>query len=165
MIHAIWAEDEAHLIGANGTLPWHLPADLQHFKNLTLDNVIVMGSVTHEGMQKKLLPNRINIILTRNTHYQIQNGLVMNDIESCIQWYQNQTQEIELFIIGGAQIIKAFESYIDIIHRTVIHHKFVGDTYFPDDFNWKNFQLISTQLYLKDAENKYDFEVQTFNRN
>lgn len=162
MIHAIWAEDEAHLIGANGTLPWHLPAELQHFKSLTINNAIVMGSVTYEGMQKRLLPNRVNIILTRDTQYKVQNGLVMHDVESCIEWYNQH--DYELFIIGGTQVIKAFEPYIEVIHRTVIHHKFDGDTYFPTDFDLSNFKLESSEFHPRDSKNQYDFEIQTYYR-
>lgn len=162
MIHAIWAEDVEHLIGVNGTLPWHLPAELQHFKSLTINNAIVMGSVTYEGMQKRLLPNRVNIILTRDTQYEVQNGLVMHDIESCIDWYDQH--DYELFIIGGAQVIKAFEPYIEVIHRTVIHHKFDGDTYFPTDFDLSNFKLESSKIHHKDSKNQYDFEIQTYYR-
>ena len=76
-IVAIWAQDEDGLIGRDNRLPWHLPAELQHFKQTTTGHAILMGRVTYEGLNKRVLPNRTNIILSRDDKYDVENEKVL----------------------------------------------------------------------------------------
>ena len=101
-IIAIWAQDEKGVIGKEDRLPWHLPAELQHFKETTLNHAILMGRVTFDGMGRRLLPKRQTLILTRNSEEVIDGALVFQDVESVLAWYQSQ--EKNLYIIGGKQI-------------------------------------------------------------
>lgn len=163
MINAIWAEDRNGLIGFNDELPWDLPRELQHFKKVTDNNIIVMGRKTYDSMGKRSLPNRTTVVLTRNKKYKIKNGLVFNTLEECLDWYKSQDQD--MFIIGGAEIIKAFEPHIELIYRTVIQQVFLGDTYFPKDFNLDNFEKSSeTRRYLQDKNNEHEFIVYKYLR-
>ena len=158
MINAIWAEDRNGLIGFNDELPWDLPRELQHFKKVTDNSIIVMGRKTYDGMEKRSLPNRTTVVLTRDKNYKIKNGLVFNTLEECLDWYKSQDRD--MFVIGGAEIIKAFEPYIELIYRTVIQQVFLGDTYFPKDFNLDNFEKLSeTRRYLQDKNNEHEFIV------
>ena len=89
-IIAIWAQDEKGVIGKENRLPWHLPAELQHFKETTLNHAILMGRVTFDGMGRRLLPKRQTLILTRNSEEIIDGALVFQDVESVLAWYQSQ---------------------------------------------------------------------------
>ena len=91
-IIAIWAQDEKGVIGKEDRLPWHLPAELQHFKETTLNHAILMGRVTFDGMGRRLLPKRQTLILTRNSEEVIDGALVFQDVESVLAWYQSHAQ-------------------------------------------------------------------------
>ena len=84
-IAAIWAQDQNGLIGKNQSLPWHLPAELKHFKEITTGHAILMGRVTFDGMHRRVLPNRKTLILTRDRDYQIEDErvLVFHDLHRC----------------------------------------------------------------------------------
>lgn len=92
MIIGIWAEDEQGLIGQNEKMPWHLPAEQQHFKKTTMGQAILMGRKTFDGMQKRVLPGRISIVLTRDQNYRStdEHVLIMHSLEDVLKWYRNQ---------------------------------------------------------------------------
>ncbi|MER0123306.1 dihydrofolate reductase [Streptococcus sp. ZJ93] len=163
-IVAIWAQDEQGLIGKEGSLPWSLPADLEHFKQTTTGHAMVMGRVTFEGMNKRVLPNRISIILTHDSDYQVTDdrALVMHHVSEVLDWYKQQDKN--LYVIGGGQLFTAFEAHLDEIVRTDIHSRFDGDTYFPKDFDWSVFEEINVNKHERDAENPVDFTVRIFER-
>lgn len=161
-ITAIWAQDENGLIGKEDRLPWSLPADLQHFKETTTGHILVMGRVTFDGMGRRTLPNRISVVVSRDTSYQVDkpNLVVLHSVEEVLDWYQGQDKT--LFIIGGGQLFTAFEPYIEEIIRTDIHARYEGDTYFPEDFDWTDFVEVESQFRPKDADNPADFTVRRF---
>lgn len=132
-IVAIWAQDEEGVIGKENRLPWHLPAELQHFKETTLNHAILMGRVTFDGMGRRLLPKRETLILTRNPEEKIDGVATFQDVQSVLDWYQ--AQEKNLYIIGGKQIFQAFEAYLDEVIVTHIHARVEGDTYFPEELD------------------------------
>ncbi|HEP1366015.1 TPA: dihydrofolate reductase [Streptococcus pyogenes] len=155
-IIAIWAEDEAGLIGVAGKLPWYLPKELEHFKKTTLHQAILMGRVTFEGMNCKSLPQRQTLVMTRNRDYQVDEVLTMTSIEKVLEWYH--AQDKTLYIIGGNKVLEAFNGYFDRIIKTVIHHRFKGDTYRPN-LDFSHFTQESQTFYARDAKNPYDFTV------
>ena len=157
-IIAIWAQDEEGIIGKDNRLPWYLPADLQHFKETTLNHAILMGRVTFDGMGRRLLPKRETLILTRNSDEKMDGVSIFNDIESVLDWYQSQDKN--LYVIGGKQIFQAFEPYIDEVIVTQVHASVEGDTYFPEDFDLSLFETVSSKFYDKDEKNPYDFTIQ-----
>ena len=157
-IVAIWAQDEEGIIGKDDRLPWHLPAELQHFKETTLNHAILMGRVTFDGMGRRLLPKRETLILTRNSDEKMDGVSIFNDIESVLNWYQSQDKN--LYVIGGKQIFQAFEPYIDEVIVTQVHASVEGDTYFPEDFDLSLFETVSSKFYDKDEKNPYDFTIQ-----
>ena len=157
-IVAIWAQDEEGIIGKDNRLPWYLPAELQHFKETTLNHAILMGRVTFDGMGRRLLPKRQTLILTRNSDEKMDGVSIFNDIESVLAWYQSQDKN--LYVIGGKQIFQAFEPYIDEAIVTQVHASVEGDTYFPEDFDLSLFETVSSKFYDKDEKNPYDFTIQ-----
>lgn len=94
MLIALWAQDQKGLIGADGTLPWHLPNDLKFFKEQTINNTIIMGRKTFEGMGKRLLPQRTTIVLTSDPHYQANGALVMHDREEILAYVKQQEHPV-----------------------------------------------------------------------
>lgn len=161
-IIAIWAEDENGVIGVNGILPWHLPKELQHFKKTTLNHTILMGRVTFEGMQRRLLPNRQTIVLTSDDQYQVDGVLTMTSVEQVLDWFK--TQEKNLYIIGGSKVLKAFDGHFDKIIKTLVNHQFDGDTYSPE-LDLSQFTEVNFQYFEKDEKNPYDFTVHVFENN
>ena len=157
-IVAIWAQDEEGVIGKDNRLPWYLPAELQHFKETTLNHAILMGRVTFDGMGRRILPQRETLILTRNADKNMDGVNIFNNIESVLDWYQSQDKN--LYVIGGKQIFQAFEPYIDEVIVTQVHASVEGDTYFPEDFDLSLFETVSSKFYDKDEKNPYDFTIQ-----
>lgn len=157
-IVAIWAQDEKGVIGKEDRLPWHLPAELKHFKETTLNHAILMGRVTFDGMGRRLLPGRETLILTRNSEESIEGALVFQNVKDVLDWYQNQDKN--LYILGGKQIFQLFEPYLDEIIVTRIHAKVEGDTYFPEDFDLTVFETVANKFYSKDEKNDYDFTIE-----
>jgi len=159
-IIAIWAQAEDGLIGKDKVMPWHLPAELQHFKATTTGHVILMGRVTFDGLQRRVLPNRISLILSKDKNYQVdnENVLLFSNVEDVLEWYHKQDRN--LYVIGGAQIIRAFEPYLEELIQTQIAAKLEGDTYFPEEFDLSIFETVSSKSYTKDDKNPYDFTIQ-----
>ncbi|TCD46322.1 dihydrofolate reductase [Streptococcus sp. X16XC17] len=163
-ISAVWAQDKNGLIGKNQTLPWSLPAELKHFKETTTGHATLMGRVTFDGMDRRILPNRVTLILTRDQDYKIDHErvIVVHTVQEALDWYQKQDKN--LYVIGGGQVFSAFESYLDEIILTEIHDSFEGDTYFPEDFDWTAFEEVSSQFRAKDEQNTSDFTVKVLKR-
>lgn len=154
LISAIVAMSENYVIGIDNQLPWHLPADLKHFKSLTTGHPILMGRKTYESIGRPL-PNRTNIILTRNPSYQAPNCVVVTSIDEAIATAIEQNNQ-EIFIIGGAHVYEQLMPRIEKIYLTIVHQDFEGDAYFPAlaETDWTE---ISSELHQPDAENEYAY--------
>lgn len=126
-ISLIVAADEKNGIGKNNQLPWHLPADLKHFKTLTTGHPIIMGRKTFESIGKAL-PNRRNIVISRQINYLAEGAEVVASLPEAFYLCQD---DHEAFVIGGAQIFEQALSQASILYFTVIHHQFDTDTFFP----------------------------------
>ena len=161
-IIAIWAQDTKGIIGKSDRLPWYLPKDLKHFKETTLNQVILMGRVTFEGMNKRLLPNRETLILTSQFDYQVDGATVVTSVEDVLDWYENQDKT--LYIVGGSQVYKLFEPYVDELFVTQVQAEVDGDTYFPREFDFSKFSLVSSELYGEDEQNEFDFTIEHYER-
>jgi len=130
MITLIVAVSKNGVIGNDNKLIWHLPEDLKRFKKLTTNNVVVMGRKTHESIGKAL-PNRLNVILSKDSKWYKPLGdgcVVCYSIEEVLERFKYR----DIFIIGGGQIYKEFLPHADKIEMTLIDKEFKGDTYFPD---------------------------------
>lgn len=161
-IIAIWAQNTKGIIGKNNHLPWHLPKDLKHFKETTLNQAILMGRVTFEGMNSCLLLNRETLILTTQSDYQVDGATIVTNVDEVLDWYKNQNKT--LYIVGGSQIYQLFEPYVDELIITQVQAEVDGDTYFPKDFDFSKFSLVSSTIYEKDEQNQFDFAVEHYIR-
>lgn len=153
-------------IGKNNDLMWHLPADMNFFKETTKNQIVVMGRKNYDSIPEKYrpLPNRLNIILTRNKDFKADNCLVFNSLNECLEYFKNE-KERKVFIIGGGEIYKmALESNcLDEMFITYIDGVFGADTFFPDfdEKEW-NSKIISEQS--KDEKHSHSFLIKKFNR-
>ena len=161
-IIAIWVQDRSGIIGKSNRLPWHLPKDLEHFKETTLNQVILMGRITFEGMSKRLLPNRETLILTSQLDYQVEGATVVTSVEEVLTWYKAQGKN--LYVVGGSKVYKLFEPYVDVLLVTQVQSEVEGNTYFPKDFDFSKFSLVSSEVYEKDEQNKFDFTIEHYIR-
>ena len=143
MISIICAMTANRVIGNNGKLPWHLPSDLQNFKELTTGNTVIMGSATYESLPKKGLPNRFNIVLTSNpAKYsdRIHENLVfVSSIDESLKVAKAANREI--FIIGGGKIYEQFFELADYAYLSLVKGCCEGDAFFPD-VDWYDWSKI-----------------------
>jgi dihydrofolate reductase len=133
MIIGIVAVDRNGAIGKGGKLPWHYSADMKFFKETTTGNAVVMGYKTWQTL-KKALPNRLNILLSRQSEIEPQDSVVVRrDVESVLSTAKNLT--CDLFVIGGAQVYRAFLPYIEKWIVTEVPLTIEGaDTFVPGNY-------------------------------
>lgn len=158
-ISLIAAMAENRVIGANNALPWRLPADLKHFRRLTSGHHIIMGRRNYESIGKPL-PDRTNIVITRNADYRAPGCLVRNSIEEALAAVRDDS---EVFIIGGAEIYRQVLDRADRLYLTLIHSNIQGDTYFPE-FNGYQWQEISRESHTADEANPHAYTFLTYAR-
>ena len=158
MIHIIVAAGIRGEIGYKNQLLCHLSADLKHFKELTTGHTILMGRKTWDSLPKKPLPNRRNVVISRNKDLQLEGAEVFASPEEALK---NIGIGEEVFIIGGEQIYQLFINKADIIHLTRIQAEFDADAFFPE-INLEEWQLEEEIPFQKDEKNSYDFVFQTF---
>jgi dihydrofolate reductase len=152
-ISAIVAMTENRVIGYQNQLPWHLPADLQHFKAITSGHPILMGRKTFESIGRPL-PNRTNIILTRDSAYQKPGCKIVASVGDALALAT--LDHTEIFIIGGAEIYRQFLPFTTRLYITLVHEDFTGDTYFPiiDLSEWKE---MKREAHTADEANHYPY--------
>ncbi|MEK7573190.1 MAG: dihydrofolate reductase [Patescibacteria group bacterium] len=145
-VSIIVAIDEKRGIGKNNSIPWHLSADLKRFKALTTGHTIIMGRKTWDSLPRKPLPDRINMIITRNSDLEVPDGVNVNNSleEALIEARENEQEEI--FIIGGAQIFREAidKGVVDRLYLTQVEGDFECDTFFPDYSDFK--KVLSEEL-------------------
>ncbi len=143
-------------IGNKGQLLYYLPADLKHFKNLTTGHTIIMGRKTFESLPKGALPNRRNVVITRQTDYAAPNIEVFHSLEAALQ--ACQTDE-EVYIIGGESV---YAEALPLAKRLCLTHIDAvaeeADTFFPA-LNWEDWQVENSEHHEPDEKNSlpYDF--------
>lgn len=146
----IVAMDKNGVIGKNNSLPWKLPRDLEHVKTITTGSTIIMGRKNFESIGRPL-PNRRNIILTRNRNYSVEGCEVYHSVQEVLDVCHDSE---DVFVFGGGEIYRLFLPYVSTMFVTRIHHEFDGDTYFPS-INEKEWKLICAQSGILDEKNKY----------
>lgn len=145
-ISFVWAEDLDGWIGKDNALPWHVPADLRHFKQVTLGHPIIMGRRTYESIGRPL-PHRENIVLTR--HDLDASGItVVHDLAS-LKDYLDQLAENKVCVIGGAGVFAALLPLATVLERTVINGHYHGDTKMPP-VDYSRWHLVDRQAVLDD---------------
>lgn len=161
ILSAIVAMAENRIIGKDNKLPWHLPADLKHFKTITTGHPILMGRKTYESIGRPL-PNRTNIIMTRDASYQAAGCIVVTSIEDALK--QAAAHDAgEIFVIGGAEIYKQLMPHIQRIYLTIVHQPFDGDVYFPE-LDMKKWEKVVDEKHAADEQNAYAYEFITLEK-
>jgi len=135
-IALIAAVSENGTIGKDNNLPWKISADLKRFKKLTTTHPIIMGRKTFESIGR-VLPERKNIIVTRDPNYRVDGGIVTHSLTQALEEARKEEKE-EIFIIGGGEIYKEAIPLTDILYLTLVHAAVSGDTFFPDYSEFKN---------------------------
>ena len=159
IVTIVVAMGENNAIGKNNELLWYLPKDLRHFKTITKGHTVIMGRKTFESVGKPL-PNRRNIIITRNTDLAIEGTEVVHTLEDALELCK---QGEEVFVIGGAEIYKIAMPHTDKIYLTVVHENFEADAFFPEiDHNlWLE---TASEKHLPDDKNNLSFTFSTLER-
>ena len=116
------------VIGKDGGIPWHLPEDLKVFKRITTGHPIVMGRKTFDSLGRPL-PNRQNIVLTRDSSWQDQGAETIHTMEDLLDL---DLMDKHICIIGGEQIFRLFMPFLDILYVSILHDEHEGDTHFPE---------------------------------
>lgn len=159
MISLIAAKAENNVIGSRNDLPWYLPADLKHFKELTTGHAVVMGRKTYESIMTRLghaLPDRRNVVLTWQA-IDLPDAEVIHDVRDI------EKLGDDVFVIGGASVYAATIDMADTLYLTDVHAQIDGDAYFPvvDDEKWRE---ISREKHEKDEKNQFDYDFVTYAR-
>ena len=161
MLSIIVAISENNAIGKAGDLLCYLPDDLKHFKALTTGATVVMGKKTFFSLPRRPLPNRRNIVLTRDESFQYENTEVAQSIE---ELQKMLTADEKVFIIGGGEVYRQFMPLATELHITHIHHTWEdADTFFPeiDPAIW---QCVSEERHEADEKHNYAFTFATYKK-
>jgi len=135
IIAIVVAMAENRVIGRDNRLPWHLPADLRHFKQVTVGKPVLMGRKTYESIGRPL-PERTNIVVTRDRSYEAPGCVVVHSINSALEAAGGHE---EVMVIGGTDFYWQLLPKADRIYLTLVHAKFEGDALFPelDEHEWR----------------------------
>lgn len=161
MISAIVAIDRNGAIGKQGKLLCHMPADMKHFKDVTMGHSIVMGRKTFESFPKGPLPGRQNIVITRNNDYKPQGVTVVHSVDDALA---AASMPGEVMVIGGEQIYRATFPLLTTIHLTVIDHEFEDvDAFFPR-IDLRSWTILNREEHDADERNPYPYTFMTLKR-
>ena len=164
-VSLIVAVSENGVIGKDNDLIWHLPKDMTFFKETTMGHHVIMGRKNFESIPHKYspLPNRTNVVITRQSDYIAEGCVVVNSVASALE-IARQNGDTEPFIIGGGQIYKLAlgANLVDKIYLTKVHHSFEGDTFFPElNTDWKEMERID---HKADEKHAYAYSFLTFEK-
>lgn len=159
MISMICAMDRNGLVGANNRMPWHLPADLQYFKRITMGKPMIMGRNTWESLGR-VLPGRRHIVVSRQADYGAPGIEVVSSVAAAVGLIEDSD---EVMVIGGAQIYEQLLPAAQRLYLTRIDAEFDGDTWFPeiDPVQWRQ---LHSEVYLADEKNPYDYRFEVYER-
>lgn len=154
-IKIIAAVAQNNAIGKDNKLLWKLSGDMKMFKELTSNNIVIMGRKTFDSLGKAL-PNRINMVITRNKYFYCEDVICVGNINKAIELAREYGKDA--FIIGGGEIYSQALVYADEMIITKVDCVLDADTFFPiiDDTKWK---IASSVSHAKDEKNEYDFDV------
>ena len=153
-INLIAVVGKNRVIGKDNKLIWKLPGDLPRFKTITTPHPIIMGRKTFQSFGSKPLPNRTNIIITRNAEFKAPGCIVCSSLEEAMK----KAKEIdkEIFIIGGGEIYHQSIKLADRLYLTIVDEETVGDTFFPD---YRKFKVISSEENETPEGLKYNYVI------
>lgn len=161
-VSLIVACSENNVIGKDNDLIWHMPKDMKFFKDTTKGHFVIMGRKNFESIPHKYrpLPNRTNVVVTRQASYQAEGSIVVNSITKALNKAKEAKDE-EPFIIGGGEIYRLAleQNLVDRVYITRVHKNYEGDTFFPElSSDWK---LTNSEKHEADEKHEcaYSFEI------
>lgn len=159
IISMISAMSKGRVIGLNGTMPWHLPADLANFKRITMGSPVIMGRKTYDSIGMPL-PGRKNIVLSRSDGFSIKGCDVVSDLDSALELANDENQ---IFIIGGQQLYQQALPLAQRLYLTHIDAQFEGDTFFPD-YSLIEWVQLSLDKHPADDKNPWPYRFEILER-
>lgn len=162
MISAIVAVTKNGVIGNSGELPWYLPADLRHFKEVTTGHPVIMGRKTYDSIVNRLghaLPNRQNIVITHNTELQADDIEIASSIADALAL----AKDTDPFIIGGAQIYELAGEHVERWYVTEIDTEIEGDVLLHG-FDKTQFKEVERADFTADEKNPFDYHFVIYER-
>ncbi len=164
MLSMIAAMSENRVIGRDGGLPWHLPADLRFFKRTTEGHPVIMGRKTFESMDGPL-PKRFNIVITRRANYEADGAVVARTLDEAIEAARDAAggDSDEIFITGGAKIYELGLPIADRMYLTTIHAEVEGDTFFPE-FDLSAWSIVHEEHHPADDRHAHAMTFRTLDR-
>src|SRR3954452_19830353 len=156
MVSFVVAHARNRVIGRDGGLPWHLPADLRRFRELTTGHAVVMGRKTYESLPERFrpLPNRRNLVLSRDPAYVAPGAEVFPDLDSALAACTG-----DCFVIGGGTTYAEALRVADRVYATEIDAEIDGDTFFPELAGWRRVEASPRK-----SENGHAFRFVTYER-
>jgi len=165
IISLVAAAAENNVIGdskaPNHSIPWHLPNDFKHFREVTDGKPVIMGRKTMETIGR-LLPGRINIVITRSEAVPFDGAVRAASLEEAIEVAKREKPN-EICIIGGGEIFKQGMEIADAIHFTRVHETIDGDTFFPK-ISPEIWELVSSQRHEADSDHKQAYTFEEYRR-
>jgi dihydrofolate reductase len=159
-ISMIVAMAHNRVIGLDNKMPWHLPADLQHFKKMTLGKPVIMGRKTYDSIGRAL-PGRLNIVVSRDKDLVIEGVICVTSVDQALLAAKDVD---EVMIIGGATIYQHFLSVANRLYLTFIDLETEGDTCFPDYLAQGEWLQVQSESYTADAKNAHNLEFVILDR-
>ena len=157
-VSIIVAVSENGVIGKDNDLVWNLPTDMNFFKSKTEHHHVIMGRKNWDSIPQKWrpLPNRTNIVVSRQMDLKLEGAKVVNSIETALDT-ANQANDSETFIIGGGEIYRQAMKYVDKIYYTEVKATLEGDTWFPE-LSGAEWQEVRREVHPADEKNEYAFD-------
>ena len=160
-ISIVAAVADNYAIGKGNKLPWHLPADLKHFRELTTGHAVVMGKRTFESLPNGPLPNRRNVVLTSVMSEGVNEGYF--EADSLEDAFYLCEKEEKIFIVGGAAVYRQSLEIAESLYITWVHHEFSADIYFPE-VDFSKWEEVSRQDMSADEKNPYPYSFVHYKR-
>lgn len=159
LVSIIAAMDRNRLIGNKNQLPWHLPADLAHFKKVTMGKPIIMGRKTYDSIGRSL-PGRTNIVLTRDADFHADGVVVAYNLQQAFEYAGGSD---EVMIIGGSSIYELALPQADRLYLTYVEAAYQGDAWFPG-FELGQWCVVASEEHGADQKNACDYSFVTYQR-
>ena len=164
IISLIAAVATNRVIGKDKDLVWHLPDDMKFFMKTTINHFVIMGRKSYESIPNNYrpLPNRVNIIVTRQKDYNAPDSIISNTLEEALD-YSIAHHQKEVFVIGGGQIFDQSMEIADKLYITEVKASFEGDSYFPE-LDHDQWDEISRKHHPQDDKHKHAFDFVIYER-
>lgn len=164
-LELIVAASKDGIIGDKNNIPWHIPEDLQHFKKITQNSIIIMGRKTYESLPDGPLPNRLNIVLTRTPEKNDNENVIFTNIDNLFtNIIKHKTEKQKVFVIGGCEIYSLLIRYCVLLHITIIYDDVKGDCMFPisGEYIQSYYNLIDKSEIFVSSVNNTKYQYMTY---